>query len=150
MTVRSYPALEAFINKAHTCVMDTPAILAFLDAGIPVSHLIYDAVTANDHPELFESDRSRCIYGGNLAGPWPLEPHNRPLIPESWWKMHMLAATDEHMGTPLAQFAEELADCEHHPGMIVRHVAAAFETVDQACVRQALAKAARWAGSCAP
>lgn len=76
--------------------------------------LVYEAISHTKHPELFEP---KCRHNG---APWPIEPHNRPVIPESWWEIGRIVERAD--GLLLPAFAQNLIDCENHPGFIVRRV----------------------------
>ena len=100
----------------------------------------YQAILFQDHSELFEPAAvcSYCagrgklwsIVGGGMItcrlchglhiqeAPWPLEPHNRILIPNDWWVRQY--ASTEGDSLVFMNFVEQ--DCEAHPGMLVRNV----------------------------
>lgn len=113
-----------------TIVTDPDAIIDALDAGVALNLLTWEAINWHDHPELFEH-----APDGPASAPWPIEPHNWPIIPADWWKTHALAGDDDQMPMAVAQFAEDLAASNCHPGMIVRHVHATFQaTASDSCV----------------
>lgn len=104
-------------------------VLDGIAANIPLNRLMFDAISWGDHPELFETPGHTSRRTGT-SPPWPLEPHNWPVIPEDWWKPCSLGSEDGQMPM-LAQFAEDLAASNCHPGMIVRNVRCEFHTCDQ-------------------
>jgi hypothetical protein len=107
------------------------AATALLDAGLvptlthrpctstPITRLTYEAISWRDHPKLFEP--TPLVGAGPFAAvvtPWPLEHHDRPVIPDDWWKPHTTYGVD----AAFSRYAESLVDCDSHPGLIVRRV----------------------------
>jgi hypothetical protein len=102
------------------------AVLDGIAANVPINRLTFEAISWREHPELFETPCSSARVFGTDP-PWPIEPHNWPVIPESWWKPYTLGSDDGVMPM-LSQFAEDLAGSNCHPGMIVRNVRCEFQT----------------------
>lgn len=106
------------------------AVLDGIAANVPLNRLTFEAITWLEHPELFETIGPTSRRTGT-SPPWPIEPHNWPVIPEDWWKPYKLGSDDAVMPT-IASFAEDLAASNCQPGMIVRNVRCEFQTCAQA------------------
>lgn len=101
-------------------------VLDGIAAGGVILKIKFDAITHTAHPELFEALPRRN------ALPWPIEPHNWPVIPSDWWKPHSIGSGDALVMAGLNDFAEDLAGSNCHPGMIVRNVCCEFQDTRRA------------------